>query len=208
MEQAPHNERALLERVAAGDEQAFTRLFDLYFHALGEHIFRITRSHQVAEEIVQDVFLKIWIAREALLEVRDFRAYLFIASRNQAINAIKKAARENEKLSAYESAVERAGKQDEDENRRHLEEQYYSLLDQAIERLPTQQRTVFIMSRRQRKKHDEIAQEMALSKETVKKYIQHATRSISEYVRDNMDPALIAILLLSEYQIHHIGQLV
>jgi len=176
-------EKRLLEKIATGDEQAFAVLFNHYCHPIGEHLFRLTRSMEMAEEIVQDVFLKIWIAREAL----------------SAINALKKLAREKEKFRHFEASSEHNG---EDSQVKEIEEQYYSLLDEAIDRLPAQQKKVFILSRRQRKKYEEIAEEMNLSRESVKKYLQHATRSISEYVREHMDPSLVALLLLSECQLH------
>lgn len=200
------NERELLDKIAGGDEQAFTALFEHYYHALGSHLFKLTRSMQTAEEIVQDVFLKIWIAREALLEVRDFKAYLFIASKNHAINAIKKAAREQEKQQAFEANT-RLTIVREEESTGEIEDQYYSLLDKAIDKLPQQQQKVFILSRRRRMKYEEIAREMNISKESVKKYMQHATRSISDYVREHMDPALVALLLLNEYQVHQVAGL-
>lgn len=200
------DERLLLDKAAEGDQKAFTLLFDAYFQQMGTHVMRLTRSRQIAEDIVQDVFLKIWIARESLKEVRNFRAFLFITSKNQTINVMKRLAweaRKTDELVSREKLWDKT--QDETEHTRQvklIEEQYYSLLDEAIAQLPDQQRKVFTLSRKERKKYEEIAQDMNLSRETVKKYLQHATRSISEYVRENMDPTLVVLLLLTEYQLH------
>jgi RNA polymerase sigma-70 factor (ECF subfamily) len=189
-----HNEETLLQAVANGDEQAFARLFDRYYHLLGRHVFRLTRSMEMAEEIVQDVFLKIWMSREALEGVNHFRSYLYVISKNHALNALKKRAREQVKQKAYQHdrmQAETASVTVEPE------ELYYSLIDQAIERLPAQQQKVYVLSRIQQKKYEEIAAEMGISRETVKKYLQLATMAISNYVRSHMDPSLIALLLLA-----------
>src|SRR5690606_38854802 len=77
-----------------GDEQAFAQLYRLWQPALGAYIFRITRSKEFAAEIIQDVFLKIWTSRETLSEINNFKSYLFVMSRNQALNALRKVMRE------------------------------------------------------------------------------------------------------------------
>ncbi|SDW03866.1 RNA polymerase sigma-70 factor, ECF subfamily [Hydrobacter penzbergensis] len=188
------DEEALLQAVANGDEQAFARLFTRYYHFLGRHVFRLTRSMEMAEEIVQDVFLKIWMSREALEGVNHFRSYLYVISKNHALNALKKKAREQVKQKVYQGDMNNAATVSATDE---VEGLYYSLIDQAIERLPAQQQRVYVLSRRQQKKYEEIAAEMGISRETVKKYLQLATVAISHYVRSHMDPALIALLLLA-----------
>ena len=73
---------------------------------------------------------------------------------------------------------------------------YYSLLDEAIDHLPPQQQKVYLLSRHKRLKYDEIATQMGLSRETVKKYLQGATHSITNFVQSNIDVSAIVILSL------------
>ena len=87
-------ENDLLLRVAGGDEHAFSELFNTHHQLLGTHIYRITGSAELAEEVVQDVFLKIWLSRESLAAVQHFRAYLFVISKNHALNCLRKIAKE------------------------------------------------------------------------------------------------------------------
>ncbi|WP_353718348.1 RNA polymerase sigma factor [Dyadobacter sp. 676] len=87
---ALNNEKELLRRVAGGDERAFTALFDHYHQRLGMHIYRITRSEPVAEELVHDVFLKIWRNRELLSEIENFSVYLFVVSKKRGIERFEK----------------------------------------------------------------------------------------------------------------------
>src|SRR4051794_31123528 len=86
--------KIMLLKVAEGDENAFAALFKIYYNQLGEFIMRITESKPLTQEIVQDVFLKIWINRSSLAELDSFKAYLLVVARNHAFNCLKQIARE------------------------------------------------------------------------------------------------------------------
>lgn len=175
-------EQGLLQQVAEGNEMAFRQIFDTYHHLLGAHIFRLTDSMETAEEIVQDVFIKMWDNREELTDIRNLKAYLFVVSRNQALNALKKALREQGHYQKWQA---------EQQCEEHLDSQepafnnHYHLLDLAINQLPPQQQKVYLLSRHERLKYAQIAMEMNLSRETVKKYLQLAVAFISSYLREN-----------------------
>lgn len=189
MTQLPiHGEQKLLHDLAKGDEKAFRAIFASYADVLGKHILRITRSQELAEEVVQDVFLKIWLKREELTAVRDFRAYLFVLSRNYAINYLKKTA--NALLDGQEA--DRVAVEDIDVSEYEHDNDYYALIDEAIDRLPPQQQKVYLLSRHERLKYNEIASRLNLSRETVKKYLQIATESVTAYVRKGF----VTILLI------------
>ena len=180
-----HNERAVLLEVAGGDEKAFRLLFGAYHQPLAVHVYRLTGSMELAEEIVQDVFLKIWMSREALAEIQQFAAYLFVVSKHHALNALRKIARERVRERAWATTALADGNAADDQDI------YYNLIDQAISRLPPQQQKVYLLSRHERLKYREIAERMGISTETVKKYMQLAVAAISAWVRDNIDLFLL-----------------
>lgn len=192
MESNP-SDKELLDLVAAGDEAAFRRLFNAYYEQLGNHIFRLTESRVVTEEIVQDAFLKIWLNRESLGGIQHFKAYLFAASRNHAINHLRKLARERGQRRQWERVVVSQTEEMADER-----EDVYGLLDLAVRQLPPQQRKVYIMSRYDRLKYEDIASRLDLSRETVKKYLQLATASIAAYIRDHMELVVIVLAFLKK----------
>jgi RNA polymerase sigma-70 factor (ECF subfamily) len=183
-------EKELLLKVANGDEHAFSELFNSYHQLLGTHIYRITDSVELAEEVVQDVFLKIWVSRETLTAVQNFKAYLFVISKNHALNCLRKLAKER----VHQKNLEENALSLISENNPDLEV-YYSLLDEAIDHLPPQQQKVYLLSRHSRLKYDEIASQMGLSRETVKKYLQGATHSITSFVQSNIDISAIVLLV-------------
>lgn len=185
------DEQALLLQIADGDEFAFRYLFETYHQQLGTHIFRLTNSVEMAEEVVQDVFLKLWINREELKDIRNFKAYLFVISKNQALNCIKKTIREQKHQQQWET--ENAGEEELVMQDPELNN-YYTLLDLAIDQLPPQQQKVYLLSRHERLKYAEIAEEMNISRETVKKYLQLAVSFISTYLKSNSDVVLFILL--------------
>src|SRR5690606_33227372 len=144
-----NDEQELLRRVAQGDEDAFRHIYYKFQPFLATHIYRVTNSRELSEEIIQDVFLKIWRTRENLYEIRSFKAYLLVISKNHALNAIKKIAREFSLLSNY--ALENKTTEIEDHK-----SAYYSLLDEAIDNLPGRQKEVYLLSRHQRLTYQQI----------------------------------------------------
>lgn len=186
-----HNETVVLLQVAQGDEQAFRALFGAYHQQLAAHVYRLTESAELAEEIVQDVFLKIWMSREALAEIKHFHAYLFVVSKHQALNALRKIARERARQRAWAMNAAVTDAVEEDNH------PFYNLIDAAIGQLPPQQQRVYLLSRHEQLRYREIAGQMGISAETVKKYMQLAIASISAYVRDNIDAFLLLAALTS-----------
>jgi RNA polymerase sigma-70 factor (ECF subfamily) len=183
----------LLTKVSAGDETAFRQLFLMYHQQLGTHIFRITNSVDIAEEIVHDIFLKIWINREKLVGVRNFKAYLFVISKNYTLNCLRKLSREQIHKKEWEDNFIKIAAYENDNFY-----MYYCLLDQAINQLPPQQQKVYLLSRHERLRYAEIAHQLNISSETVKKYLQIATASIAAYLRTNSEVSLI-LLFASDF---------
>lgn len=176
-------ENELLRQVAMGDEIAFRQLFHLYHQQLGAYIHRVTESSELAEEIVQDVFLKIWMSREALQGVKSFKAYLFVISKNHALNVLRKTIKERHLHAHWNQDIINAIPVADND----FYDEYYGLLDKAIDCLPPQQQKVYLLSRHEHLKYVEIAQRLEISRETVKKYLQIAVSSITTYIQANSD---------------------
>lgn len=172
------NEKQLLKEVAAGSPSAFTALFELYKDKVFTIAFKLTRTLPVAEEIVQDVFVKMWIHRERLREVEHFSAYLFTSARNETFTVLKRAARHpqfmfglteaehiihSENDSVFEAADDRL------------------MLQKAVERLPPQQAAVFRMIKLEGFSREEAAERLQLSPATVKAHLALALRSVRAF---------------------------
>lgn len=171
-------ENQLLLQLSEGSESALQQLFYLYHQQIGAFVFKLTRSRELAEEIVQDVFLKLWTCRHASQEIRNLKAWLFTLSRNQALNALRSQLKEK-KVKKYLGDLPLSESFTQDDL---TQNDRFTLMDEAIKLLPPQQQKVFLLSRYQRLKYEEIAHKMNISRETVKSYLQNATTSITKFI--------------------------
>jgi RNA polymerase sigma-70 factor (ECF subfamily) len=190
-----HNEKALLNQVAQGDESAFRIVFDHYRDAIYAFALKVIRHESIAEEIVQDVFVKIWINRTGLSAIRNFADFLFIIARNHTFNSLRSLAREK-KLTIDPSAdLQIAGVSTE---AIILQRDYDRLLLQAVAQLPPQQKLVYTLGRQQGLSREEIAAQLNISAGTVKVHMAQALRTLRAYFKDHDGILfLIASILLS-----------
>ncbi|WP_316818136.1 RNA polymerase sigma-70 factor [Pedobacter nyackensis] len=185
------NEDYVLKKIAEGDERSFAELFHWYSKPLAEFVYKLTDSMDLTEEIIQDSFIKIWLRRETLTDIKNFSGYLYILCRNETLLVLKKIAAKHVSHAAFEKEVI---------NELELEElanpadEYRKLIEIAVNKLPEQQQKVYKMSRYERLKHEEIAKALNLSPETVKKHIQLAVQFIRKDVSGGADLSIILIL--------------
>jgi RNA polymerase sigma-70 factor (ECF subfamily) len=186
-----HNETELLKLTAEGDEHAFASLFHAYHQSLGSYIFKLTDSRAVAEEIVQEAFIKAWQQRSTLVEVKNFKSWIFMVSRNHALNTMRNRSRQllrhNEWLKQQDSASEMENSTDVS----YLNK----IIAEAIASLPAQQQRAYLLSRENAMTHAQIAAEMQISPNTVKRHITIALQTITSYLRTHY-PDLLAIFWL------------
>ena len=182
----------VLAKVSQGDEQAFALLFNTYKNTLGGYILRITEQDDLVQEIVQDVFLKIWLNRSSLSDIECFKAYLLVVARNHAFNCLKKMARERKREEIWmEAALAQQVTTEEETNALD----YGGIIDAVIERLPPQQKKVYLLSHMTGMKHKEIARELNIATETVKKHMLLALRFIKNNITQ-VTSILIAMIFL------------
>ena len=172
-------ERDLLHRVSQGDAAAFTRLFYAYKRRLFSFVHGFMDGDQRAEDIVQDVFLKIWIHRDKLDEIENFNAYLFRMVYNRVLDHLKKCSRE---------VLMGAARLDNDitdtGNPEFLlrEKEVLTKIHEAVESLSPQQRRVYRLHREQGMKQQEIARMLDLSVSTVQNHMLLALKGIRHYL--------------------------
>lgn len=169
------NESEILRLVSEGNELAFREIFDHYSSRLYNYTFRITDDEELSEEIVMDAFLKVWCNSQVLGEIINFDSYLYTLVRNRAFNAIKRRAHEAliiSKLSFNNSEYQNITEETVIYN------EYQHILNTAVENLPPQQKSVYILSREKGLKYDEIAEHLDISKNTVKAHLKKAVSSL------------------------------
>lgn len=180
------NENDLLARIAQGDEAAFGVVFHHYQKKIYSYTFHLTGSKGLAEELVQDVFLKVWQHRTTLPGLLRFDNWLFTIARNKVFDLLKTMAKEVAfrrqmavMLDPASNAVDDSIFARENEER----------LQKALDCLPPRQKQIFTLSRHQGLKHDEIAARLHISRHTVKTHLVQALRTLRDLL------ALLLVLL-------------
>jgi RNA polymerase sigma-70 factor (ECF subfamily) len=186
-----YDEISLLSAIAKGDEAAFRQLFDQYWDNIYGVAFAFTKSPVIAEEMAQDVFVKIWLKREHLPQVKKFGDYLFIIARNHIFSELRKKILEQPFSDHLLNYFQETG--NTPENRLLLRETE-QLLQKAIEQLPPQQHLIYCLSRDQGLNQEEIAAKLDISKNTVKSHMSKALQFIRNYLQMHAEVEAFAIL--------------
>jgi RNA polymerase sigma-70 factor (ECF subfamily) len=178
-----HNEENFMtdrtwQMLAEGSEYAFTQIFDRYRGKVYSIAWHFLRSPVLAEEIVQDVFMKIWLKRQELTELQNTENYLFILTRNLVFDRLK--------ALSYEAAAQKNlppfPEFVDDSDFRLRQNKCEELLDEAVARLPQRQQEVYRMAKVQGLSQEAIAGELRLSRLTVKKHMAEALKFIRKYL--------------------------
>jgi RNA polymerase sigma-70 factor (ECF subfamily) len=181
---------ALILQVSEGDEYAFRLLFDQYRNKIFSIAWKITGVKSAAEDVVQEVFIKLWMNKEKLTGVENFNAYLNTITRNHILNNLRKVAYEQTFL---EDLIREQSVNTKNISDPVLYNELQNLVHRAIQQLSPQQKKVFQLSRTEGLKHAEIAAQLNVSRSTVKDHMVEALRSIKIFL--NTHGSLIGLLI-------------
>lgn len=180
------NIKSLLLKVAEGNENAFGQLFKTYDNQLNGYILSITKSPPLTEEMVQDVFLKIWMNRSSLTEIESFKSYLFIIARNHTFDCLKQISRKKKREKEWINTFINHTSIETPES---LIDRSPDKIEEAVKSLPCQQKKIYLL-RNKGLKQMEIARKLDISVETVKKHSMLAKRFLKKRLSENITGAL------------------
>jgi len=193
-----HNERNLLLQIADGSEVAFRELFDHYHRRLFAYLYKVTRSRELAEDAVQDIFLKIWSMRQKLPEIENVQAYLRRMAHNQALKGFQAVAREG--LVEGELARQRSAHGSADDGL--LSKEIQQFINRLIDQLTPSQRRVFLLSREEDLPQQEIADRLGLNLVTVKRHMVDALKAIRGGLAQNYGTQAVALYIIFRLSDH------
>jgi RNA polymerase sigma-70 factor (ECF subfamily) len=191
------SDKDLLVQVALGNEASFECLFARYHERLFQYISLFIKAPQIAEEVVMDVFMKIWLARDLIGQVENFNSFLFRMAHNKAIDFLRMVAKMPDFKELMWDTMQIPATDDADAL--VLRAEFEAKVRQAMSRLSEQRRKVFEMSRDQELSHEQIATRLGLSKNTVNSHIVEAKRFIREYLSKNLDIAYALLVFLANF---------
>ncbi|WP_437918080.1 RNA polymerase sigma factor [Sphingobacterium sp. LRF_L2] len=183
----------VLKQVGDGDESAFKSLFDTYRPNIYTTALRVTNNEWMAEDIVQDTFVKVWINRHLLHSLDNFEAWLYVLAKNITLNIIKK--QDSYKAYAQEEARAALIRVYPEADYLVQDKEFQRMLQEAVDRLPPKQKETYRLIREQYLKRDEAANILHVSPETVKWNLDQAMKSIRAYCLANMKEMPFVVLL-------------
>jgi RNA polymerase sigma-70 factor (family 1) len=183
-------EKELLCLVAEGNETAFKTLFEQYRNKLYHYLLHITKSREVAEEIVMDVFLKLWLGRAMVREIDHFDAFLFRVAQNKAIDFLRSVNRDHTLRHHVWEEMQAAA---ETADSRVICTEIETTIRQAVRHLSPQRQLVYQLSREDNLTHDQIASRLNLSKNTIKNHIVESVRFIRGYLHEEMMIIIVSV---------------
>lgn len=180
MEDLIRLEDDFLVSIAEGNEQAFERLFNTYKHKVYTTAMLFTKNETDAEEIVQDVFSRIWRYRTKLPDVNNLPAWIMTVTRNRSLTILKKIATEQRQRQIMPYRPDRTSLIDTEFGIRQKE--LHFLLQSALKRLTPQQRTIFELSRLEGLDRKTVAASLGLSPATVSVHLTIALKRVRTFL--------------------------
>ncbi|MEX0314613.1 MAG: RNA polymerase sigma factor [Allomuricauda sp.] len=164
-----------------GDETAYKNLYKAYYESLVRYCHTLTNDLQRAEDVVQNVLIKIWLNRDKIEITTSLKSYLYRAVFNEFVKDRGKLKQQEKMLlelkrEALDDMVELDGE---------VLKEKLKLLENAIDQLPKKRKKVFLLNKREGYKYKEIAEELNLSEKTVEKHISRAIKQIRDIMYYN-----------------------
>lgn len=168
----------LTAAVRSGDGRAFDALFLRWYPQVCRFLHTLVKENALAEDLAQGVFMKLWLNRDRLDPSKSLKNYLLVLSRNSALDVFKS------KRNLIMANMDTPSEKPSPDRTEHLAEfaETQSRLLQAIQQMPPQRRSVFVMSRFQHLSSEEIAGNLGLSVRTVEKHLQLALDNIRKFL--------------------------
>lgn len=187
-----NEEESLLKLLKGGSEAAFTRLYQLYVRRLYAKTLKMVHDEDIAQEIIQDIFLKIWERRSQIDPAKSFKAYLYTIGVNLVYDHFRKLAKDTALQNTLLSAAEQDYTCQEDIV---ISQEQLALIQGAIEQLSPQRKRVYMMCKLDGKTYAEVSRELNISLSTIQDHMVKANIVLKNYLKNHPDMAIYAITL-------------
>lgn len=181
----------LLQQFLAGDENGFVGLYEIYNRSIYNFIIKYVSSIPLAEDLTQEVFIKIWENRLNLHAVESFKAYLFITARNHTLNSLKVVFRSEAAIGEVISGFASLRNSTEEDL---LHKDYIFFLNKTLSELPARSREIFKLCREEGKTYDEVAKSLNISRNAVKNHMVHSMKVLSSSVKKEFGISVTVII--------------
>jgi RNA polymerase sigma-70 factor (family 1) len=161
----------------------FSELFRQHEHKLYTLALKLTKSDQLAKDIIQEVFLKLWDQRNQLTSILNIEAWLYRVTENKIIDFLRKVSADNRLKEKIWNQLQ----QIVNESEQYLAaKEYNQIIQKAIDQLPPQRKLIYQLNKEKGMNYLEIADELQLSKHTVKNQLSTAIKSVRNFLVRNI----------------------
>lgn len=181
-----------IRQLIAGDESTFTAVYELYSEKVYRLAYRFLKDKDQSEEIVQETFINFWLGREKLDPGGDLWLYLYVISKRQSLNSLRKIGRS---LVLVDKLLQQIGELQNTTEENIITHDLEHYIEKAIDKLPHQQQLVFKLSRIEGLSHKEIADQLQISPNTVKNHMAEALKTLKKHLK-YADFCCLAFLLI------------
>ena len=180
---------ALLQQIAAGNQSAFEQVYNAFYTRLYRFALAMVRTKEPAEEIVEDVFIKIWQQRENVISIQNLKVYLYTATKNTALNYLSRMAKESitEPFDHVQIWLESTSISPE---QMMITSQMFKKIQEAVDALPPRCKMIFKLVREDGLRYKEIAEILNISVNTIDAQMAIAVKRIATAVQSEFGISL------------------
>jgi RNA polymerase sigma-70 factor (family 1) len=182
----------LMTEFVAGNSDAFAALYERYNRNVYQFVIKFVHSEVLADDVTQEIFIKIWNGRQQLGHVQSFRAYLFTSAKNYSLDILKAALRSER---AMGEVVKNYIVQRKATDESLIDADYASFLQKELSRLPERSRQIFRLCRNEGYTYEEVAQELGISKSAVKNHMVFSMKVLKASVERELGILLGVVLV-------------
>jgi len=188
----------LVKEIKAGSQQAFGEVYDLYSKPLYRNIFRLVKDEFVAEELLQDLFLKIWQHREKIDPEKSFKSFLYKVAENLVYTHFRKIAKDKRMI---DHLTNLSTEYDSNAEELIIKKEGHHLLKLAIESLSPQRKHIYTLCKLEGKSYDEVSTELGISTSTIQDHIVKGNKAVKKFLESHHH---MAVALITEQLLKHL----
>lgn len=173
----------IVYRLQQGDKAAFDSLYWQYSRTIYLNALKLIKDSHVAEDIVQEVFIALWEKRLSIDPDRPILNWIFVISYHKSVDHLKQNLKNSLLFDQFLGDLESINKEDA-----HLRERQLNLIEKAVQQLSPQKRRVFELCKLEGCSYENAADQMHISKHTVKEYLSGAMKNIRDFVQTVANP--------------------
>ncbi len=183
---------AVFERLVEGDEKAFEEIVHCIYNKLFPFVVSLVKSEEEANDLLQEVFLKIWVHRSSFSSITNPMGWIYTVIANTASNHIRTRLRRETRVKKYQFRTSSVEMMEEQLDAKFTQ----TLIDDAVNALPPKKKQVFLLSKKEGLSRKEIAERLNISENTVRNQLSDAVQFLRERLNYNGDLSLPVLLVL------------